>query len=165
MDAQTTLSTWAVKTAILLEGMDPEAKRGYSQLQRERLRLRSAIPWRTSIWLAAAADADLFMSTKSCYMGASAEAISGFTVTMAFGALVLQVLTMRVPQDVGPNTLVTADVRRGSWGEATIQIWPPREVASWPPKLGLNGELGVNLFAERFSTTDWPRDEIDTLII
>ena len=163
IDAQTAISTWAVKTAMVLEGMDADQKRGYSQLQRERLRLRASIPWRTSIWLAACADANLFMSTKNRHMGATPNDISGITVTMAFSAVVLQVLTMRVPQSVGPNTLVNTDVRRGPWGEATIQIWPPRDAAGWPPSLGLNGEIGLNLFAERFSTTDCERGEIDTL--
>jgi hypothetical protein len=162
-DAQTTISTWAVKTAMVLEGMDADPKRHYSQLQRERFRLRAAIPWRTSVWLAASAGADSFMSTKNRHMGATPND-SGVSVTMAFGAVVLQVLTMRLPEDVGPNTLVDTQVRRGPWSDSALQIWQPREAASWPPPVGF-GEDGLNLFAERFSTSDCKPDDIDMLVV
>jgi hypothetical protein len=162
-EAQTTISTWAVKTAMVLEGMDPDVKRNYSQLQRERFRLRAAIPWRTSIWLAASAGADSFMSTKNRHLGSSPND-SGVSVTMAFGAVVLQVLTMRVPEEVGSNTLVDTQVRRGPWSDATLQIWPSG-AASWPPPIGLMGEVGLNLFADRFRTSECGPDEIDMLVV
>jgi hypothetical protein len=165
VDAQTTITIWAVKTAMVLEGKDADLKKGYTQPQRERFRLRTEIPWRTSVWLAASATADAFMSTKNRHMGATANDFAGVSVTMAFGAVVLQVLTMRVPPEVGPDTLVTTEVRRGPWAEATLQIWPPREGATWPPSIGLNGEVGLNLLADRFSTTECGRDEIDTMTV
>ena len=98
---QTAIATWAVKTAMVLEGMEPTEKSGYSQLQRERLRLRSAIPWRTTIWLAASAEPDWFMSTKNRHLGEAEEDISGVSITMGFAHVVLQVLTIRVPENVG----------------------------------------------------------------
>lgn len=164
-DAQTTISIWAVKTAMVLEGKDTDLKKGYSQFQRERFRLRAEIPWRTSVWLAASADAHSFMSTKNRHMDATSKEISGVSSTMVFGAVALQVLTMRVPPEIGPNTLITTNVRQGPWSDATLQIWPAREAATWPPSVGLNGELGLNLLADRFSTTECGRDEIDTLTV
>jgi len=162
---QTTIATWAVKTAMVLEGLDPAEKRGYTQLQRERLRLRAAIPWRTSIWLAASADPDWFMSTKNRHAGETPEDISGVSITMAFAHAVLQVLTIRVPEDVGPGTQVTTDVRRGPWSQLTVKIWPPRESVSWPPPMGLNGEIELDALAKRFSTTDRNCGEVDTLAV
>lgn len=162
---QTVIATWAVKTAMVLEGMDPAEKRAYSQFQRERLRLRAAIPWRTSVWLAASAEPDWFMSTKNRHLGETPDGISGVSITMAFAHAVLQVLTIRAPETIGPETLVTTDVRRGPWNELTVQIWPPREGVSWPPPLGLNGELGLDALAERFSTTGRHRTEVDTLAV
>jgi hypothetical protein len=162
-DAQTAIATWAVKTAMVLEGMDAPPKKGYSQLQRERLRLRAALPWRTSVWLAASADHGWFMSTKNRHLNESSGDISGTSTTMAFACVVLQVFTMRVPDNVGPGTLVTAQVRRGPWMEATVPIWPPRESANWPPPLALNGELGLDTLADRFSATGCDVDEIDEL--
>ena len=51
---QATIALWALKTAMVLEGLDPPAMRGYSQDEREQLHTLSAIPIRTSVWLAAA---------------------------------------------------------------------------------------------------------------
>ena len=126
MDGQATIATWAVKTAMVLEGMDPAEKRGYSQLQRERFRLRAAIPERTSVWLAASTDLEWFMSTKNRHLGDTSADISGVSITMAFAHAVLQVFTIRVPETVGPETVVTANVRRGPWSEVTVPIWPHR---------------------------------------
>ncbi len=160
---QTAIATWAVKTAMALEGMDSPEKRGYSQLQRERLRLRGTIPWRTSIWLAAAAQSDWFMSIKNRHTGKTSEHISGVSTTMAFAHAILQVLTIRVPDDVGPETKITTHVRRGPWSELTIQVWPPRGDIRWPPRLGLNGQTGLEALAERFSTSNQTVSEIETL--
>jgi hypothetical protein len=162
---QTAIATWAVKTAMVLEGMDPAEKRGYSQLQRERLRLRATIPWRTSIWLAASTESDWFMSTKNRHTGETPDDISGVSTTMAFAHAVLQVLTIRVPEHVGPGTEVTTEVRQGPWSQLTIQIWPPRAGARWPPPMGLNGEAGLDALAERFRTVDSSRSEIQILAV
>jgi hypothetical protein len=105
------------------------------------------------------------MSTKNRHLDATSNDVSGVSVTMAFGAVVLQVLTTRVPPEIGPNTLVTTMARRGPWIDTTLQIWPPREIADWPPPLGLIGEVGLNLFAERFTTSDCVHVEIDTLVV
>ena len=91
--------------------------------------------------------------------------ISGVSITMMFAHVVLQVLTIRVPNDVGPSTRITMDIRKGRWPEATVQIWPTQSRAVWPPPMGLNGESGLNLFAERFSTTSVGEDEIESLEI
>ncbi len=165
MVGQAAIATWAVKTAMVLEGMDPTEKRGYSQLQRERLRLRAVIPWRTSIWLAASAEPDWFMSTKNRHTGKTPEDISGVSITMAFAHAILQVLTIRVPEDVGPETHVTTEVRQGPWSQLTVQVWPPSAGARWPPPMGLNGEAGLDALAERFRTTDADRTEIETLAV
>lgn len=165
MGGQTEIAIWAVKTAMVLEGMDPAEKRGYSQFQRECLRLRATIPWRTSIWLAASDAPDWFMSTKNRHTGETPEGISGVSITMAFAHAVLQILTIRVPEDVGPKTEVTTDVRQGPWSQLTIQIWPPRAEVRWPPSMGLNGEAGFDALAERFRTVDRTRSEIVTLAV
>ena len=161
---QTVIALWAVKTAMVLEALDPIEKRTYVQQQRERLRLRETIPWRTSIWLAASADPAWFMSTKNRHMGA-AEGAAGVSITMAFAHVALQVLTIRVPETVGPITHVTTDVRRGPLDQLTVQVWPPRATVNWPPPMGLNGEMGLDAFAERFSAVDHNSGEVETLAV
>jgi hypothetical protein len=162
---QTVIATWAVKTAMVLEGMDPTEKHAYSQLQRERLRLRETIPWRTSVWLAASAEPDWFMSTKNRHLGEEPAGISGVSITMGFAHAVLQVLTIRVPEVVGPDTQVTTGVRQGPWSQLTVRVWPPTAAAHWPPAMGLSGEAGLDALAERFRTTDASVSEIEPLTV
>ncbi len=164
---QTTIALWSLKTAMVLEALDQVHKRVYIQTERERLRSVAAIPWRTSVWIAASVEPSWFMSSKNRHLGADdAQSISGVSITMAFAHAVLQVLTIRVPEDIGPNTRVTTDVRRGPWDRTTVQIWPPRSTSvAWPPPIALNGESGLNALAERFSTTAQDSDAIDTLAV
>ena len=163
-EGQTTIAVWAVKTAMVLEGMEAADKSGYSQLQRERMRLRNEIPWRTSVWLAAAAEPHWFMSTKNRHLGESGD-ISGVSITMGFAHLVLQVMTIRVPQEVGPESKITTEVRKGPWNDLTVQVWPPGDRAGWPRTMGLNGEAGLDAFAERFSTIGVSPTDIETMAI
>jgi hypothetical protein len=164
---QITIALWSLKTAMVLEALDQAHKRAYTQSERERLRSVAAIPWRTSVWLAASVVPSWFMSSKNRHLGATdAQNISGASITMAFAHAVLQVLTIRVPEDVGPQTRVTTDVRRGPWDQATVQIWPPQSTpAGWPPPMGLNGESGLDALAERFSTTTQDGVAIDSLAV
>ena len=163
---QAAIARWSLKTAMVLEALDQPERRAYTQTEREQLRSSAAIPWRTSVWLAASVDPSLFMSTKNRHLGANAEQPSGVSITMAFAHVVLQVLTIRVPEDVGPNTLVTTNVRRGPWAQTTIPICPPRlSPAVWPPPIGLNGESGLNAFAERFNAANEEVGAIETLAV
>ena len=164
--AQGTIALWSLKTAMVLEALDPSDARTYTQIERERLRSLAAIPWRSSVWLAASVDPSVFMSSKHRYFGATTAAPSGVSVTMAFAHIVLQVLTMRVPEDVGPSTQVTTAVRRGPWPETTVQIWPARSSqADWPPLMGLNGEMGLDAIADRFSPATDGDDAVDVLAV
>jgi len=163
---QVTIAVWSTKTAMVLEGLDRGDYRTYTQAEREQLRSLAAIPWRTSVWLAASTDRSLFMSTKNRHLGADAKQPSGVSITMAFAHVVIQVLRIRVPENVGPNTLVTTNVRRGPWAQATIQIWPARMAPyGWPPPIALNGESGLNVFAERFNTVTEKQNSIETLAV
>ena len=152
---------------MVLEALDQVHKRAYTQAERERLRSIGAIPWRTSVWLAVSIEPSWFMSNKNRHLGAGdTQSILGVSITMAFAHAVLQVLTIRVPEDVGPKTQVTTDVRRGPWDRATIQIWPSQStLVTWPPSMGLNNESGLNTLSERFSTTTQDSGPIDILVI
>jgi hypothetical protein len=162
---QAILARWALKTAMVLEALDGVPQRAYTGVQREQLRTDGAIPWRTTAWLAASADSSWFMSCKNRHLGAgTGKDIAGASITMAFAHLVLQVLTIRVPRQVGPATHVTTDVRRGPWDQATIRIWPSQTTEiNWPPPLGLNGQTGFDALADRFNTSQLHGDAIETL--
>ena len=167
MAGQATIALWALKTAMVLEGLDPPAMRGYTQDEREQLHTLSAIPIRTSVWLAAAVDPTYFMSTKIRHLSPEdARSITGMSITMAFASVVLQVFTIRVPEDVGPATRVTTNVRPGRWDEATVRAWPTQSSPDlWPPAVGLNGETGLNSLAERFNTSMLDEKDLQELIV
>jgi len=161
---QAVVARWAVKTAMVLEAVDPREKRIYEAAQCARFRACGAIPWRTTIWLAASVDSASFMSTKNRHLGEPAHEIVGASTTMAFGHIAIQVLTMQVPEDVGPQTVVTTMVRRGPWDQLTRQVWSTRAPVTWPPAMGVSGEEGLDAFADRFSAVghDGP---IDTMAV
>ena len=164
--AQATVARWTVKTAMVLDGLDEANRQSYTERDREQMRTRGDIPWRTTVWLAASADAAWFMSTKNRHMdGGPAHDIAGVSITMAFAHVAMQVMTMRVPETVGPTTRVTANVKRGPWDETTVRVFPESPETSWPPTLGLNGEMGLEFLADRFNTTAMDAEAIDTMAV
>jgi hypothetical protein len=163
---QAILALWCMKPAMVLEALDKPELRAYTQRERERLRTVSAIPWRTAMWLAGSVDQSFFLSGKNRHLGEASNPIPGSSITMVFAHVALQVLTIRVPADVGPKTLVTTAVRSGPWDRSTVKIWPGQSAKiDWPPAVGLNGELGLNALAERFSTTALDEESIDSLAV
>jgi hypothetical protein len=167
ISGQTTIALWSLKTAMVIEALDPPQQRMYTQQEHEQLQKLSVIPWRTSVWLAASVDQSLFLSTKNRHMGkGDTNDISGVSITMAFSHVVIQVFTIRVPPEVGPSTCVKTNVRRGPWEQATIQIWPAKPApVMWPPPLALNSEVGLDALAERFSTTILDENDVESLIV
>lgn len=165
--AQLIISTWAVKTAMALEGIDPPGNRVYSQTQREQLRTLNTIPEHTYVWLAVSADPNYLMSTKTRHIKKEdSSEVNGISTTMAFGHIALQVFTIRVPPNVTASTKVTTDVRRAPWEDVTVRVWPHRPPPlDWPPRKGLNGEKGLNLFAERFSVVGLPKEDLTPIFL
>lgn len=167
ISSQTTIAIWSMKTSMVLEALDQPSQRAYTQQEREQLRTLYAMPWRTSVWLALSIHPSIFLSCKNRHLNADNEKdISGVSITMAFAHLVLQVLTIRVPRDVGPTTQVTTNVRRGPWDQATVQIWPAKPIQTeWPPALGLSGEEGLDALADRFSAAMLNENELAVLAV
>jgi hypothetical protein len=165
--AQSILAVWAVKTAMALEGLDKPNARDYAQSEREQLRRVNAIPRRTSVWLAVSVDASYLLSTKTRHKrSADTDDITGVSTTMVFGHVALQVFTIRVPSFVTARTEVTANVRAAPWSDLTLRVWPTQPASLvWPPRTGLNGEAGINLFADRFSTSDLEEETLGTLAV
>jgi len=153
--AQATIALWSLKTAMVLEALDDEHKRIYTPKQCEQLRSLSFIPWRSSVWLAKSAAGTFFMSVKNRHLGdCGPESPSGASTTMAFASLAIQVLTIRLPEDVSQSTRITANVRVGPWTQNCVQIWPIQTPdTQWPPPSCLDGETALNALSERFSTS------------
>lgn len=164
---QTAIALWTMKTAMVLEGLDTTGTHCFSQTERERLRTLQSIPWRTTIWIAPSADPSLFVSSKVRHLDpADRKTVTGFSTTIGLAHIVLQALTIRVPDHVGPKTKITVAVRQSPWNDVTKQIWPPRPAAiRWPPTMALNGIGGIDAFAARFDTRGLPESETAELIV
>lgn len=152
------LSLWAVKTAMVLEPINPAVPAGFSDLDRTLLSAKEIIPAFTRVWIAKCQEWPTIY-TESRAMSTGDRAISGRATTIAFGHFAIQVLRIVVPDTVDPGTNITVEERDAqSWNEAAVQIWPPRSLRiSWPATLGILGEYGLDEFSRRFSPPDSKR--------
>jgi hypothetical protein len=153
--AQETLGVWAVKTAMVLEAVNPEWPRFYSVEERHRLRTARLLPARTEVWLAKCVNQpDIYSAAVDHRTGSGDDGARAFAVTMAFGSLAFQVVTLRTPASVPEHVSATYDSSDGPWNQVLLQVWPTSsEKRVWPPKMGLDSESGVNALAERLSYT------------
>ncbi len=147
------LAAWAVKTAMVLEGLDPAQPRLYSDSERIQLRLTHAIPQRACVWLAACVEQNtIYAEAEYLYGMKRSPGLRGVATTMAFGSVAIQVLALRVPASVRDFTKVTIQLREGPWEEVLVPIWPVHQGnLTWPPRQGLLGESGLKALADRFS--------------
>jgi hypothetical protein len=148
--AQTTLGVWAVKTAMVLQALDPDLEWFYSEGEREQMRLSHSVPHHTSVWIAKC------VNHKNIYSAAknhsTDDGVRAFSVTMAFGFLAFQVVTVKPPKTVLPHVKVTYEVSDGPWDQILVPVWPVSQAArSWPGKQGLNGDVGLNALTERLT--------------
>lgn len=86
--------------------------------------------------------------------------------TISLAHVALQVFSLRDATDIPPDTQVTVSVRRGPWDDLTVQVWPPEETSlAWPTTLGLNGEVGLDEFAGRFSVAAQDRADVQIQVV
>jgi hypothetical protein len=148
---QAVLATWAVKTAMVLEAFDPTRPWFYTDAERERMRLKGDIPPRTEVCVAKCIDQpDVFSAANDLRSDDSGFGVRARLTTMAFGALAVQVLTLRTPSDIPETTRVTYDISDGPWGDVLVPVWPINNIPhKWPPPVGLRSESGIEALATR----------------
>jgi len=147
------LAAWAVKTAMVLECLNPDQPRFYSDFERAQLRLTHTAPQRACVWLAACVEQNtIYAEAEYLYGGKRSPGLRGIATTLAFASVAIQVLALRVPAWVRDLTKVTIQLREGPWEEVLVPVWPvPQGDLTWPPHQGLLGESGLRAFADRFS--------------
>jgi hypothetical protein len=150
--AQALLATWAVKTAMVLEAFDPAQPWFYSAEERGQMRLSRSIPRRTSVWMAKCVNQpNIYSAATHHRTEPGPNGAHAFAVTLAFGPLALQVMTIRTTTPLPEHLTVTYDVSEGPWDQLLLQLWPTREgPATWPLAYGLDGDLGLQALTERF---------------
>jgi hypothetical protein len=135
-DDQMAISRWAMKTAMVLEAtIHKDGQRLYTRNECEQLRLHSAIPGRSLMWLGRISDTGLFASGTHVWLdnnlgGATCD---GQVATFTIDHLVIQVLTIHIREDDGKPARTVC--RSGPWDDSLIGIYPFNQVVIWPPRL------------------------------
>ncbi len=158
---QAIVARWAVKTAMVFETTAPPPPKSkghfYPQDECEQLRLNSAIPPRTIVWLGQFSGVGLWESgTHIWHNGEIGEcATHGQVVTIVLDHLAIQVFTVHV---LTKNSSVTPNIPQREapcdWSQLTVPIWPVAGSISWPPfrSFSADGPLSIGLLVTRFKT-------------
>jgi hypothetical protein len=153
VSSQAVIAVWAIKTAMALEVLYPEREFFYSENERQNMRAVSAIPERTSIWIAKCVNQpNIYSAGKDLRTAPGGNEIKAYVTTMAFGCLALQVVSIRTPANLPKEIQVTYDIREGPWDKILLRVWPLNPYSQqWPPSYGLDGEWGLESLTERLS--------------
>ena len=153
--SQAIIAVWAVKTAMTLEALNsPHRKWFYTRDQRRALRM-SAIPERTSVWIAKCVDQpNIYSTAKYLWNAHGQNEVHAYVTTMTFGSFALQVVSIIPHMNLSKETAITYDVSEGPWDEVLMQVWPIiPNLQQWPPRKGLAGEWGLDTLANRLNPT------------
>lgn len=150
---QSTLARWAVKTAIVLECLNPDRTMFYSDVERQLMGAAQSLPPRTSVWIAKCINQpNIYSAARDLRTTHDDNGIHAYATTMAFGSLAFQIISIKTPATIPENVTLTYDVTEGPWGQTLLQVWPSiQESMEWPAHYGLNSELGLDALTERLS--------------
>jgi hypothetical protein len=153
VSSQAVIAVWATKTTMALEALHPERVFFYSENERQHTRAVSAIPERTSIWIAKCVNQpNIYSSGKDLRTAPGDNEAKAYVTTMAFGSLAIQVASIRTLANLPQEIQITYDSREGPWDKILLQVWPIIPYSrQWPPSYGLDGEWGLEVLNERLS--------------
>ncbi|MCP4539890.1 MAG: hypothetical protein GY832_22350 [Chloroflexi bacterium] len=151
VSSQAVIAVWATKTAMVLETLYPKREFFYSEIERQCMHAVSAIPERTSIWIAQCVNQpNIYSAGKDLQTASGDSEAKAYVTTMAFGSLAFQVVSIRSSANLSREIPITYDLREGPWDEVLLQVWPLiLHSQQWPPSQGLNGELGLEALTDR----------------
>ena len=153
VSSQAVIAVWAIKTAMALEALYPERVFFYSENERQNIRAVSAIPERTSIWIAKCVNQpNIYSAGKDLRTAPGDNEAKAYVTTMAFGSLAIQVASIRTLANLPKESQITYDSREGPWDKILLRVWPIIPYSQqWPPSYGLDGEWGLEALTERLS--------------
>jgi hypothetical protein len=134
---QYTIVKWAVKTAMVHDGAARNRPIHYEREMCSSFRLRSAIPPRTTVWIARCGSpyAIAGMVTDLAHMVDNNVRVGARSciMTITIGYLAVQVLTV-VPIPEYRNAPITFHPKVGPWDRTLVRLWPAADrTLTWPP--------------------------------
>jgi len=140
---------WAVKTAMVFEHIKPLHDLFYTQAERRRLwdSFDSGPPSRTYVWLARYTGRYTLITYAAEASGAqpNTPVVDAYTTTLAFGALAIQVITIRPNSEYRTGTIIHPNIGRYPWPDLTIRIWPTEKSVFWPPERDFTDDSPLSL--------------------
>lgn len=136
-EQQRGLALWAVKTAMVIEGVK-QAKNGfYTPQERSAFRQTLVPPMQTAVWLGRCAQSNnLHGEARKLHVSnptATNPLEDGCATTFVIGRLVIQVLSVKRKPDAMHGNL-RLRMRSGPWDKKLVQIWPvENQRVAWPP--------------------------------
>jgi hypothetical protein len=139
---QAFIAAWAAKTAMVFEFVSSDKPLYYTD--EERFRFRSMVspvpPSFSAVWLGRfqqSPDIKINFVTvgtdgSGIHTAPSTATIHAYTTTMAFGNLVIQIVTVRT-YERKPFEAAIHPKKRGWNGNALVRIWPAHNIVRWPP--------------------------------
>ena len=141
---QATISSWAVKTAMVMEFTSASSKRLYfTPQERKQFSKNLQTPGNTFVFLASYVGPHFVWADEHCRtINAGGTTFPGYFATMVLGKLVLQIFSHRGHSGI-----------RWSHGQdfssAEIQVWPAVTNTIWPPEEVLD-QTGLEQYALRW---------------
>jgi len=131
---QTIIATWVTKTAMVLDSIR-KPKRFYERPECENLRITSAIPKETKIWIGGyignglhAGDSNYRIQIKGLDVG------MGISTTFLLGHFVAQISTVRILPEYNNRTVEVFP--HSAWNKSIFRIWPTKTNSfMWPPQI------------------------------
>jgi hypothetical protein len=136
-EQQRLLALWAVKTAMVIEGVKQAKNNFYSPEQRSAFRTTLVPPEDTAVWLGRCAQSNLLHGEARKLHVSNQRATNpledGCATTFVTGRLVMQVLSVKRKSDA-PRGRLSLEIRAGPWESKLVQIWPvEKQRVNWPP--------------------------------
>jgi hypothetical protein len=136
-EQQRLLAQWAVKTAMVIEGVKQAKNSFYTAEQRSTFRQTLTPPTDTAIWLGRCAQSNnLHGEARKLHVSnptATNPLEDGCATTFVIGRLVMQVLSVKRKPDAMHGSLPLR-MRSGPWDKKLVQIWPvENQRVAWPP--------------------------------
>ena len=152
--SQLLIATWAVKTAMVAEYLNPPHQRYFVQEERRALMAGGVLPIPgTHIWVGCFAKEN--DGAKGLLAGLVHEphVVSAHVSVFALGQFTVQVFVERRTAGYFGNLAV----RPGPWDRLLIEVWPPdtrsatpESIPVWPPPLAFGDDNSLSALCNRF---------------